>query len=115
MIGTSKVDLSSVIIQEMYHSRHAKHRYKLSPQRRGIGSIDISHIRSNREFYKHWMDYVGRTGTFSLLSRNEKGRLRSCIAVIRVTDGGFSYRDNRCALCVILRHRSNKKSEDMKI
>lgn len=111
----SKVDLSSVIIQEVFYSRHAKHRYRLAPQRKGIGSIDLSHIKSNREFYKEWMDYVGKTGNFSLLSRSSNGRLRKCIAMIRVTEGGIKYRDNRCALCVILRNRSNKRIEDMKI
>lgn len=111
----SDIDLKSVIIQEVYHSKHAKHRYRLAPQRRGIGTIDLSHVMNDREFYKHWMYFVGQKGKFSLLSRDKKGRLRKCIGMITVTSGSIKYKDNRCALCSLMRARSYKKPEDMKI
>ena len=99
----------------MIYSRHAKHRYRLAPQRRGIGTIDIRHVRSTRELYKHWMEYVGKKGSFSLQSRTRKGTFGKCIAVIRVTNNGITFKDNRCALCVILRNRKKRIVHDTRI
>lgn len=110
-----KMDLSSVIVQEMYFSRHARRKYRLAPQRRGLGTIDLRYVRTQRELYKHWMYCVGKKGKFSLLARDSKGRLRKCVAVITVGDSGVRFRDNRCALCVILRNRSKKRPVDMRI
>lgn len=109
-----KLDMSNVIIQEMFHSKHAKRKYKLAPQRRPIGTIDLTRVESTRQFHSEWMEYVGRTGNFSLLARNDK-RVAKCIAVMRISESGIAFKDNRCTLCVLLRIRESKKLEDMRI
>lgn len=110
-----KIDQKCVIVQELMYSKHARRRYRLSPQRRCIGTIDIRDIESNKELYDTWMQLVGQKGNFSLLARTGNGRLRKCIAIITVTDNGIRYKDNRCALASMIRSRSETAPKDMRI
>lgn len=101
-----------MIVQELIRSRHATHKYRLAPQRRGIGTLNLSDVESVREMHRLWRECIDRSGRFSLLARDRKGRLSKCIAVIRVTKEGIAFRDNRCTLAVLLRNRSQREEWD---
>jgi hypothetical protein len=111
----SFINLNDVVIQELIRSKHATQKYRLAPQRRPIGSIDLSDVENMRQMHKLWKEYVCRKGRFSLLARDRRGRLSKCIAVITVTSNGIEFKDNRCALAVLLRGDDQPKARDSPI
>lgn len=113
-----RYDLSSVVVQEMFFSRRAKAKYRLAPQRRGFGAIDIRGITRMKEFQELWELYVNENGLFALHARDYHGRFKRCIGIIRVSKtGGIRFKDRRCALAVMMRNASKRtlSEEDMEI
>ena len=104
-----------IVIQRLVRSKYARKYYKLAPQRRPVGTIDLNEIKSKDELYKYWMEIVGLTGNFSLLARNSKGMLEKCVAIMRVSRNGITFKDERCALAVRLRKLSEKRLRDLEI
>ena len=105
----SDLSMNNVVIQEIFYSDRARGKYRRAPQRRGVGSMDLTYIDSKEELEMEWKDYVGLCGTFALVARDNRGCFAKCIAIIDVHESGISFRDNRCTLAAILRHRSKKK------
>lgn len=105
----------SIVIQKLVRSKHAHKYYRLAPQRRPIATVDLNEIKSRDELYNYWMEIVGIRGNFALLARNSKGVLEKCVAVMRVSNNGVIFKDERCALAVRLRKLSEKRLRDLEI
>ena len=72
--------------------------------------VHSNDIKNKNQFYKHWMKIIGSQGNFAIFAIDKKGKLekKKCVGIIKITDYGVSFKDDRCALAVRLRNLGDR-------
>ena len=107
--------LKSVIVQRLIRSPFADKYYRLSPQMKPIATIDIEEFETRDQLLKYWNEIVRLEGNFALLARNGKGRFERNVAIMRVTNGSITFKDERCMMAQRFRKNSEIREQDMEI
>ena len=93
-----RIDYGNVTVQLMYSSPRARNYYRLARQRKPIGTISLLGVDSMDMLLAVWKETIGKSGMFSLLAHDSRGRLARCVGIVTVDRGRIEIKDRRCGL-----------------
>jgi hypothetical protein len=109
------MNLQHVLVQMHFKSKRAKKYYSYADQRRPLGDIDISQCQSVDDLEMVWRETVNRDGRFTLVAKDNRGRLFRSIGSFTVRHGKIHIKDRRCTLSTLFRktrERADREEEE---
>jgi len=103
-----------VLVQLLYSSKRARKYYKLSPQRKPIGMINLLGIDNTDTLQLVWKETIGKSGTFALQSFDGRGRFSKPIGIVTVDRGKIEIKDRRCGLAAMMRRQKERRQAERK-
>lgn len=100
---------SNVLVRKVYYSNKTHGLYRMSPQMKSVGSIDITGVHSPAHLLRIWKRTIGKPGRFQLQLRDRRGRFSKKIADITVSRNGIYFLDNRCMLYTYMKNQSKRR------